>query len=619
LIGACAELAETLLRACPSLRILVTSREALNIPGEVTWRVPSMASHEAMQLFIDRARAARPGFAVTDQNALAIARICALLDGIPLAIELAAARLRVLSVEQIAERLNERFTLLTGGSRTALPRQQTLRATIDWSYDLLTEEERSLFRRLSVFAGGWTLEAAEAICVDTATVAPPLPRSAAPPSLRGKGVGGLGVSNTLDLLTQLVDKSLVMMDEGASGARYSMLETIRQYAHEKLVDAGEYEQARLRHLEYFIGLAQTCKPHLHGTEQVAWLDKLEAELDNQRAALEWAAQTRDLRRGERLVDGLWDMWYERGYCLEGRKWIKAVLPVDLTGSSGARVTACLASGWLAQRIGMFSLAYADFARILSDDRQFADIRQIVHTIQGLGVVHPDEEQGFQLLQEAARLARENGLRSDELIALAVMSRDLLRHGDSQQAMCLLTEALTGYRELGDISSIALMLEWLGELFFVCGDYVRAAQALEECVTLAHKLKSAIQVADALIQLATVDLYRGDDALAMAAVRESVAAYRSVGNLERVGQCLSVAAGVAHIRSQPQRAAALLGAADHLWHSLDSKPITEITAEFNKRLPAVRAELNPIDFERAWAEGYTMSLDQATEYALANMM
>jgi predicted ATPase/class 3 adenylate cyclase len=324
LIDACARLADDLLHAASGLRIIATSREALVLAGETAYRVPSLslpdlptatpgslARSEAARLFVERAQAGQPRFALTPGNAPAIAAICARLDGMPLALELAAARVKVLTVEQIAARLDDRFRLLIGGSRTALPRQQTLRALIDWSYDLLPEAERRLLRELSVFAGGAPLKAAEAVCA---------------------GIDVLGV------LTQLVNKSLVAVDEQGAEARYRLMETIRQYAREKLLDAGEAERARDRHLEFFLQWTEATEPRLFGAEIIAGLDQLEIEQDNLRAALEWAL---DPTHGDpvaalRLVAVLYFFWGRRTSVTEGRQWAQTALARAARGGhSGA--------------------------------------------------------------------------------------------------------------------------------------------------------------------------------------------------------------------------------------------------------------------------------------------
>src|SRR6266498_2824347 len=312
LIEACAKLSDHLLRACPQLKIIASSREALGIAGETAYRVPSLSlpdqaqvtreavlGFESVQLFVERASAANPKFHLTDQNASDVAQICRRLDGIPLALELAAARIRVFSTEEIAARLDDRFRLLTGGSRTALERHQTLRALIDWSYELLSNDERRLFRHLSVFAGGWTFEAAEAVCPDL---------------------------DVLNLLMQLVDKSLVMVDADAQerSTRYHLLDTIRQYASEKLLEVGESQPARARHVDFFLKFAEIAEPHLNGSQELEWLSRLETEYDNLRAALEWAMK-HDIIIALRLGTALHLFWNSHSYQVEGRRLLSEAL------------------------------------------------------------------------------------------------------------------------------------------------------------------------------------------------------------------------------------------------------------------------------------------------------
>src|SRR5512141_33519 len=316
LIETTAKLVETLLSNAPELKILASSREALGVQGEMAWHVPSMslpdAKHsisldelsrlEAVRLFTERAMLAKPHFQLTKDNASFVTQICFRLDGIPLAIELAAARVRALSVEQIAARLDDRFHLLTGGLRTALPRQQTLRAMIDWSFNLLSEQEKQLLRRLAVFVGGWTLEAAEQVCIEEG-----------------------GELDVLDLLTHLVDKSLVIMEDSPGSVRYRMLETTRQYAREMLMMSEETRAFRDQHLDYFLMYAETAQPELRGARQAEWMSLLETEHDNLRAALEWSQGTRpDL--GLRIIAAaLVDFWDTRGHITEARRWLETML------------------------------------------------------------------------------------------------------------------------------------------------------------------------------------------------------------------------------------------------------------------------------------------------------
>lgn len=310
LIETCAQICDSLLHTCPNLRIFASSREALGIDGENSYHVPSLSlpdpksglvaieGTESVKLFMDRATAVLPEFELNQSNASSIAQICKRLDGIPLAIELAASRVKLLKVEQIASRLDDAFRLLTGGSRTALPRQQTLRALINWSYNLLSEQEKILFRRLAVFAGGWTMEAAEAVCSGD----------------------GIEPGDVLDLMANLVDKSLIVVTREGTESRYRRLETIRQYAREKLVESGKSETLRNRHMEYYCQLVEQFEPGLRGPDQVILMDSLEIELDNLRAAMEWALD-HDVYAGLQLASGLHWLWQVRGRLSEGAGWI----------------------------------------------------------------------------------------------------------------------------------------------------------------------------------------------------------------------------------------------------------------------------------------------------------
>ena len=316
LVEACASLAEALLHSCPNLRILATSREALGVSGETIFAIPplslpdprrlpaleSLPRYEATRLFVERAKAARHGFSLTEGNAMAVAQVCYRLDGIPLAIELAAARIRVLSAEQISSRLDDSFRLLTGGGRSALAHQRTLRTAMDWSHELLSEEEQAMLRRLSVFAGGFTLEAAETVGT-------------------GEGIEG---DEILDLLASLVDKSLVLVDQQEE-IRYRLLETVRQYGREKLEESGEAERVRRRHANYYLALAEEAERGLSGSDQAPWLARLETEHDNLRAALRWSLGGGEAEPGLGLAAALWSFWYTRGHLSEGRRWLESAV------------------------------------------------------------------------------------------------------------------------------------------------------------------------------------------------------------------------------------------------------------------------------------------------------
>ncbi|HSL43801.1 MAG TPA: BTAD domain-containing putative transcriptional regulator, partial [Anaerolineales bacterium] len=323
LTKSCAQLVHSLLTSCEHLYLLATSREALRVSGELPYRVPSLefpsvdsistidqlSAMEAVRLFVERAAVALPGFRIDSHNGFTISQICRRLDGIPLAIELAAARTNILSCQQILNRLDDRFNLLTGGLHSDLPRHQTLRAMIQWSYDLLSAHERRLFHRLSVFAGGWSLESTERVCVGH----------------------GIETDQILDLLTQLLNKSLIVVERTqGQRPRYNMLETIRQYAEEKLRSSGEREILRDRHLTYFVDMAEQAEENLHSSDMIMWLDRLETELDNIRAALAWGLES-DIESMLRLAGALPKFWHTRGFTLEGIKWLEQGLSAEKAG------------------------------------------------------------------------------------------------------------------------------------------------------------------------------------------------------------------------------------------------------------------------------------------------
>jgi predicted ATPase len=405
LIEACAELADALLRACPDLQILATSREPLRISGEASFMVPSLsvpdpgrlpaagdlAGYEAVRLFVERTRAVDPSFALMEQNALAVADVCRKLDGIPLAIELAAARTRVLTVEQISEKLDDPLGLLTAGSRTAAARHRTLRATLQWSHGLLDEQEQELFRRLSMFAGGWDLEAAEAV-------------GAAEPAEAGR---------VLDLLSGLVEKSLVVAEAEARGAvRYGMLEPVRHYALELLEEGGETGETRGRHAAFFAALAEEAYPKLRAVPQVEWLRRLDKENDNLRGALSWALSADDIPTAARLGYALWTFWWIRNRQIEGRRWMEQVLPGRDGLPPPLRIRATIAAAAMAygqgdtEAVVRYTAELVELSRAVGGD---ALAEAFVHA--GTGLVATDRgdlEAAAPHLEEALPLFREAG-------------------------------------------------------------------------------------------------------------------------------------------------------------------------------------------------------------------
>ncbi len=541
LIEACAELADAVLKGCPDVQLLATSREALGIAGEVTFLVPSLPApepermeaapaelaavlrqYEAVQLFIDRGVAAKPGFGVTNENAPAVAQICWRLDGIPLAIELAAARTRALTAEQIADRLDDRFGLLTGGSRTALPRQRTLQAAIDWSYDLLSEKERLLLRRLSVFAGGWTLEAAEAVCADPDD-------SQAEPS-----ACGIEQYEVLDLLSQLVEKSMVATEEENGEMRYRLLETVRQYAGERLMESGEAERLRERHRDFFVAVAERAEPELEGPDQKSWLDRLETEHDNLRAALAWCKSAADgAEAGLRLAAALVWFWVGRGHWREARAHLADVLAHEGAGEpTAARVKALNAAGHLAVLQGDHSAAWGLHEEALAISREHGYQEGVSSSLRGLGFVawrRGDLSTTRALCEEALAISRECGSRLGIARSLSVLAMPAERHGDYARSRALREEALAIYREVGDKSRMAHCLASVGWVALSGGDRSVARAHFEESLTIRRELGDRAGVAACLGGLGMVARRDGDYSAARPLYEESLAISRELGN------------------------------------------------------------------------------------------
>jgi predicted ATPase len=621
-IDECARLVEALLRACPHLSVLATSREPLGIAGEYPYRVRSLslpdglnlsdpdtlAQFEAAELFVERARVAQPSFAFTTQNAAAVVEICRRLDGIPLAIELAAARVRVLSVDQIAARLDDRFRLLTGGSRTAMPRQQTLQAAMDWSYDLLSREERTLLRWLSVFMGGWNLEAAESLCA-------------------GEGIEAVDV---LDLLTHLVDKSLVVVEQpelrpaqgpaGSEQVRYRYLETVRQYARDKLLEAGETERIRDKHLDYFVTVAESLEPRSFGPGSKAGLDRLQVEHDNLRAALEWSlGDARDVGRALRLAGALRYFWWIRGYHNEGRRWLERVLAMPGSATDEDDVI-LVARGKVLQGAAQLGWQQADnelargwLEESVSLQRRIDDLRNLAQSLHILGHVT------FDLLDfSGARAYFEESLSlfrrlADKSIAPSLVG-DLgmvaYHVGDNVTARHYLEQCIAEYRELGPAEGGSMALTKLGDVARSQGDYGRAADLYQQGLEQAREIGARVLAANALHKLGQVARYHGDYAKALAHFKESLAMQREAGHKLGIVECLAGFAGVALAQGQLERATRLFGAADALLERIKLPLVPADRAQYDQDLAALgqRRQL-------AWEEGRAVTIDQAVTYAL----
>jgi predicted ATPase/class 3 adenylate cyclase/Tfp pilus assembly protein PilF len=568
LLNACAMLAEQLLRACNNLKILATSREGLRLGAEQTYRVPSLRApdpqslprpdedlantlleYDAIRLFIERARRQRADFTLTRQSAPAVAAICHRLDGIPLALELAAARLRSLSVEQISARLDQRFRLLTGGSRTVLPRQQTLRALIDWSYDLLTPQERTLLHRLSVFAGGWTLEAAEDVCGEGVgrwalgvRTAPPLQQvqdteapagEASPQRLTPNAQRPLDV---LDLLTSLVDKSLVIFDEREDIGRYRMLESVQQYGEERLQESGETTGTRDRHLFYFRSLAEAAEPHLAGQDQLEWLNRLETEHDNMRAALNWGLKQED-EAVPHVCVALLRFWSARGYLTEGRRWCEAALAMDAALAADIRAAMCNGAGILAWWQGDHAAARDSFTQSMALFEEMGKRSGIAGALGNLGLVasrQGDYTAAVSYHERSLALYRELGDRRNVAYALNNLGMATGGHGNYAAARAYYEESLTIKRELGDQKAIGGSLHNLGLIAESQGDHATARAYYEQSLAVRREIGDRQGMAGSLNSLGAAE---SDYAAKRAYYEESLAIRRQIGDRWGTGESL----------------------------------------------------------------------------------
>ncbi len=567
LIESCARGAEKILTACENVKIMATSREPLGIVGEKIYRMPPLTlpdaqasfanespmQYEAIQLFAQRATAVNQDFSITTQNAPWVFQICRRLDGMPLAIELAAARIKALSPRQIAARLDDHFALLTGGSRTGPSRHQTLHAALDWSHDLLTETERMLFRQLAVFVGGFTLEALESVaCLDSN-------------------------QPVLDVLSRIVDKSLVMV-EFRENTRYDLTETIRQYALEKLQESGDVKIFRDRHLNYFSKFAEEMEPQLFVSGQKDGAIRLELEHNNLRAALTWSLESGLIQEGLKIAGALARFWLNHGYLREGGQWFDKML---MAGDGSPTPERAKALYWA-----------ATMSRIMGDHLQARGLADL-----------------------SVRLYRELGDLRGAGLALTELGAIFHYEGHRKQALEVLEEGLQLLQISGDAWGIACACLWLGDTWFRLGVADRAAAYWEESLRLTRGMGDLSLLAWSLGGLADVARLRGDYEHAAIKFQEALALYLDLGNKSDSPFTLEALGLVAAECGQLQRAARLWGAAS-AWREANNQPVpSSYKADYAPYIDQVRAQLGEEIYSATWLEGYTMSSEQAIEYAL----
>ena len=616
LLEATSRLVDKLLDSCPHLRIMATSREALGVEGEVRWLVPplsvpepqgtssseELAAYESVRLFVERAKGRDPAFSLSPRKASKVAEIGRMLEGIPLAIELAAARVSMLSVEQISERLTNSLKLLTGGSKTQLPKQRTLRGALDWSHELLSEDEKKLFGKLSVFAGGWTLEAAEVV-----------------------GGGGDEEDDILDLLSGLVEKSLVMVEasEGSS-VRYRMLEPVRQYAREKLEESGDSEKVQRQHAAFFLALAEDAEPWLRGPEDTEWLRRVEVEHDNLRAALSWTLESEEIELALRFGGALGTFWHAHGHMGEGRKWLEAALAKDGRASVTARIKALEASFWLTFDQWSYdrAKAIAQEATELSAEVEIgsslaASLRIMLAAPAWVG---GDYERGKELLEESLAISREAGDKVMIAEALLQLAGTAWGPGDTARAKEIYEEGIAVCRDVGYTYRLPQFLLSLGYLLLVEGEYGRGVDLNEEAVAICRERGYRTILNVALDNLGWAALLQGDYERARTSYEESLVVCKELGDKMVARDSLEGMACIAGAQGETLRAARLFGAVQALQETLREAVAFQLTPEEEAWREPYRTTTRSLLGEAAWegalAQGGAMGMEEAIEYALS---
>jgi len=615
LVDTSAQVADEFLRVAPNIKIIASSREALGINGETVYRVPSLSlpeqdqvtkdvamGFESVQLFVERASAANPKFQLTDENASSVAQVCSRLDGIPLAIELSASRITVFSPEQIAKRLDGRFKLLTGGSRTALPRQQTLRALIDWSYDLLEEPERALLRRLSVFAGGWTFEAAETICTNV---------------------------DVFEYLPQLINKSLVTVKDEGDEPRYYLLETIRQYARDKLLENGEGEGTRNRHLAYFLAMAETAGPELLKREhEVEWIKRLEAEYDNIRTAIEWGLSN-DPYAAIKIINSLSQFLLVTTFAIEGHRLATAALKqVDLLVKSGEPLTA---EQFSIKAKGMASLSFLSFSMgdtvkagieaeqaipLLREinDKWFLSI--VLTFFAGAKIQLGEMETAVEAIHEMQKLAKE----TDDhyvwgLVLASVSIFEAYVNGDFVKAFSIREKAEAMMREKGGRWSYGITLYRSANMHIANQQFDIAREKLSLAMEAMQEIGSQRTIAMIKSELAHALRYEGKYPEAISAYQETIKEWQRIGHRAAVAHQLECIAFIFKSLEQTDKAIKLLGSAESLRHKININMTVEERAEYDKEITDLKAKVPEKEFISVWAEGRSMTMGEAIDLAL----
>jgi predicted ATPase/class 3 adenylate cyclase len=603
-----AAITNAVIRSCPDVRMLATSRQALGVSGEAVHRLPSLAvpepgsplsaehtlQHGAIALFVDRAALADTRFTLTDDNAPIVADICRRLDGIPLAIELAAARVKILSIPNLAQRLNERFKILTGGSRTALPRQKTLGALIDWSYDLLTPQEQMLFSRVGIFAGGFSLEAATTVC-------------------SGEDLDEIDI---LDLLSSLIDKSLVVADTAGERERCHLLESTRAYALEKLTAAGAHEQLARRHAEYFRDQAQEADERYGIGSRAAWLASVELELDNYRAVLEWALKDgHDMALGGAVSGALGEFWQSGGLAVEGRYWIglaQAGLDESMHPQVAARQWEALSGFYSGKRKhDCAQRALALYQSVGDEKGQAWALRSVAFGLYQMGQL----EEASEVIARALAAMRTSGVKPGVADCLNTRAAIQWARGDVAAARELYTQALAAYKALGDEAGAAVVLGNLAELEFGDDQVEQALRLAGEGLEIHSRGKNASALASTYLNITAYRIALGDVDGAREAAREGLRLARQAQKGFSIAIALQHIALLLALRGEVNDAAGLVSYVNVQYKELGQEREATEKWGYEKLMAALHEQLSEAEIERLAAEGAAWSEDRAAKEAL----
>jgi predicted ATPase/DNA-binding SARP family transcriptional activator len=607
-IEASVALIDHLLRVSTGIHILVTSRESLGSSGEAVWKVGtlslpkidqeiqvrSLAECESVRLFLDRVTLSNPRWRLTEQNAPAVAKLCCRLDGIPLAIELAASRMKVLAVEQIISKFDAHIDVLIGDERTTVARHHTLRAAINWSHDLLPLVEKKLLRRLSIFAGGWTLDAVEAICVSD----------------------DMQENRLLGLLSRLVDKSLVLVEHGGVEARYYLLETIRYYGQERLCESDEELSLGERHYKWFLHLAESADSAFSGAEQRIWFERLEVEHDNLRAALHWAiVKLRDAEKGLRLSGALWRFWQAHGHLSEGRKWLEAALSLESKSTASTRAKAWHGAGGLASAQGDFEHAQVFLEESLVLRREMKDTQGVAHALQRLGIIayyFGEYDRAAMLQEESLLFCQTNGDETGIARAFNGLGILALDQGIYNRAERMFERCLSIYRKVGHQLGVMASLNNLGETAERQAEYVRAEKLLQESLAIARQRGDKGWIARSMHLLGTVANSQGEYEMALNWFKKASTIFQEIGDASIV-YVLEGFACTAAAQGDVKRAFCLAKTASAYRKAMKMKRTPADQSLLNRYFnePAMHTNLKQ---EQALASVCPMTVEQAVAYA-----